>query len=69
MLDLAQKLKSPIIYALKGKALFLNEDTLICRMFGTTCGMEATESCEFLLMLGTDFPYRQFYYPKGETII
>ncbi|WP_267256561.1 hypothetical protein [Coxiella endosymbiont of Ornithodoros maritimus] len=43
--------------------------TVIGRMFGTICGMEAMESCELLLMLGTDFPYHQFYYPKGKTII
>ncbi|AIT63766.1 hypothetical protein [Coxiella burnetii] len=71
ILDLAQKLKSPVIHALKGKAVIANENPYWAGgvgMLGSTCGMEAMESCELLLMLGTDFPYRQFY-PKGKTII
>ena len=71
VLKLAEKLKAPIVHALKGKAVIANANPYWCGgigMLGSTCGMHALESCDILLMLGTDFPYRQFY-PKGKTII
>jgi pyruvate dehydrogenase (quinone) len=34
---------------------------------GFTSGYLAMKSCDMLLMLGTDFPFRQFY-PEGVTI-
>ena len=37
------------------------------RLIGFASGYHAMESCDALLMLGTDFPYRQFY-PKQARI-
>ena len=36
-------------------------------LIGFASGYHAMESCDALLMLGTDFPYRQFY-PKQARI-
>jgi pyruvate dehydrogenase (quinone) len=37
-------------------------------LLGFSSGYRAMMSCELLLMLGTDFPYQQFY-PKDATIV
>jgi pyruvate dehydrogenase (quinone) len=37
-------------------------------LLGFSSGYQAMEHCETLLMLGTDFPYRQFY-PKDATVL
>src|SRR6266702_3027306 len=37
-------------------------------LLGFSSGYRAMMSCETLLMLGTDFPYQQFF-PKDATII
>jgi pyruvate dehydrogenase (quinone) len=37
-------------------------------LLGFSSGYSAMMSCELLLMLGTDFPYQQFY-PKDATIV
>ncbi len=67
----AKKLQAPIVHALKGKAV-LNEDHPYwvggLGLLGSKSGIDAVDGCDTLLMLGTDFPYRQFY-PKGKRII
>ncbi|KLC13591.1 hypothetical protein XP4B_03445, partial [Xanthomonas perforans] len=37
-------------------------------LIGFSSGYHAMLNCDTLLMLGTDFPYRQFY-PKDATIV
>ncbi|MEE2907766.1 MAG: thiamine pyrophosphate-dependent enzyme [Planctomycetota bacterium] len=68
---LAEKLKAPVMQSLKGKAV-LSEDHPHWAggigLLGTKGGVAASEHCDVLVLLGTDFPYRQFY-PKGKTII
>jgi len=69
--ELAEKLKAPVVHALKGKAVIAQDDPYWCGgtgMLGTRSGVYAMEECDVLLILGTDFPYRQFY-PKGKHII
>jgi len=71
VLALAKILNAPIVHSLKGKAVIANDNPYWCGgigMLGSTCGMQAMEHCDVLVMLGTDFPYRQFY-PKGKTIL
>ncbi len=71
IIALAEKLKSPIVHTLKGKTVVPNESPFWLGgigMLGSTCGMHSLDTCDTLMMLGTDFPYRQFY-PKGKTII
>jgi pyruvate dehydrogenase (quinone) len=61
---LAEALKSPIVHALGGKeAIEYNNpfDVGMTGLIGFSSGYHAMNDCDTLLMLGTDFPYRQFY--------
>ena len=71
LLKLAEALKSPLVHALRGKEHVEYEnpyDVGMTGLIGFSSGYAAMEACDTLLMLGTDFPYRQFY-PKSATII
>jgi pyruvate dehydrogenase (quinone) len=60
---LADKLKSPIVHALGGKehVEFDNPyDVGMTGFIGFSSGYAAMNACDVLLMLGTDFPYKQF---------
>jgi Thiamine pyrophosphate enzyme, central domain len=64
---LAERLKAPIVHALKGKEhVEWNNpyDVGMTGLIGFASGYYAMFDCDVLLMLGTDFPYRQFY-PRG----
>jgi len=37
-------------------------------LLGFASGYRAMESPDMLLMVGTDFPYQQFYPPKAKVI-
>ena len=61
---LAARLKAPIVHALRGKEFIEYDnpyDVGMTGLIGFSSGYYAMESCDVLLMLGTDFPYRQFY--------
>jgi pyruvate dehydrogenase (quinone) len=63
-MQLADKLKSPIVHAFGGKehVEYNNPfDVGMTGLIGFSSGYYAMLSCDTLLMLGTDFPYRQFY--------
>lgn len=65
---LAERLKAPVVHALGGKEHVEHDnpyDVGMTGLIGFASGYEAMESCDTLLMLGTDFPYRQFY-PKAK---
>ena len=71
LLALGEKLKSPMVYALKGKEHVEWDNPYvvgITGLIGFTSGYYAMNDCDALLMLGTDFPYRQFY-PQGDARI
>jgi pyruvate dehydrogenase (quinone) len=71
LLALAQRLKAPIVHALRGKehVEWSNPyDVGMTGLIGFSSGYYAMLDCEVLLMLGTDFPYRQFY-PRGTARI
>jgi pyruvate dehydrogenase (quinone) len=71
VIAVAEKLNAPIVFALRGKAIIPENHPHWCGgigMLGSPCGMHALRKSDTVLMLGTDFPYRQFY-PKGNTII
>ena len=60
---LAETLKSPIVHALGGKehVEFDNPyDVGMTGFIGFSSGYAAMHACDVLLMLGTDFPYKQF---------
>ncbi|MCU1430510.1 MAG: Pyruvate dehydrogenase (cytochrome) [Actinomycetia bacterium] len=72
LIDLAARLKAPIVHALRGKEFveFDNPyDVGMTGLIGWSSGYRAMEHCDALLMLGTDFPYRAFYPPEGTPII
>jgi pyruvate dehydrogenase (quinone) len=71
LLALGAKLKSPMVHALKGKDHVEWDnpyDVGMTGLIGFSSGYYAMNDCDALLMLGTDFPYRQFY-PQGEARI
>jgi pyruvate dehydrogenase (quinone) len=64
LLTLAGALKSPIVHALGGKEHVEYDnpfDVGMTGLIGFSSGYHAMLDCDTLLMLGTDFPYRQFY--------
>ncbi len=70
VIELARKLKAPIVHALRGKEHleFDNPfDVGMTGLLGFASGYWAMKSCDALIMLGTDFPYRQFF-PEGAHI-
>ena len=67
---LAECLKTPVVHALKGKeCVEWNNpyDVGMTGLIGFSSGYYAMTDCDVLLMLGTDFPYRQFY-PRGSGV-
>ena len=71
LIETAGKLKSPIVSALRGREhiQFDNPyDVGLTGLIGFTSGYHAIKDADTLLMLGTDFPYTQFY-PEKATII
>lgn len=64
VIALAEQLKAPIVHALRGKEHIEYDnpfDVGMTGLIGFSSGYYAMETCDALLMLGTDFPYRQFY--------
>jgi pyruvate dehydrogenase (quinone) len=71
LIEVAAKLKVPIVHAMRGKEFIEYDNPFDVRMtglLGFSSGYHAMMNCDALLMLGTDFPYRQFY-PEHATII
>jgi pyruvate dehydrogenase (quinone) len=71
IMTLADTLGAPVVHALRGKQFieFDNPfDVGMTGLIGFSSGYHAMESCDTLLLLGCDFPYRAFY-PKQAKII
>jgi pyruvate dehydrogenase (quinone) len=71
LIEVAGKLKAPIVHALRGKEYVEYDNPFSVGMtglLGFSSGYHAMMNCDTLLMLGTDFPYRQFY-PEHATIV
>jgi pyruvate dehydrogenase (quinone) len=67
LLALGERLKAPMVHALRGKEHVEWDnpyDVGMTGLIGFSSGYYAMLDCDVLLMLGTDFPYRQFY-PEG----
>ena len=61
---MARLLKAPIVHSLRGKEYIEYDnpyDVGITGLVGFASGYAAMKNCDALLLLGTDFPYRQFY--------
>ena len=67
---LAAKLKAPIVHAYRGKEWIEWDnpyDVGMTGLIGFSSGYHAMMECDTLLMLGTDFPYRNFYPDKAKV--
>jgi len=70
LIELAGKLQAPIVHAMRGKEFIEYDnpfDVGMTGLLGFSSGYHAMMNCDVLLMLGTDFPYQQFF-PKDATI-
>ncbi len=70
LMQVADALKAPIVHAIRGKEHVEWDnpfDVGMTGLIGFSSGYYAMGSCDALLMLGTDFPYQQFY-PRGVRI-
>ena len=68
---LAEALQAPVVHALRGKEHVEWDNPYSVGMtglIGFSSGYHAMLACDALVMLGTDFPYRNFY-PTGAKII
>lgn len=71
LVALADALGAPIVHAMRGKEFVEYDnpfDVGMTGLLGFSSGYRAMESCDTLLLLGTDFPYTQFY-PEHATVI
>jgi pyruvate dehydrogenase (quinone) len=71
LIELASKLQAPIVHAMRGKEFIEYDnpfDVGMTGLLGFSSGYHAMMNCDLLLMIGTDFPYQQFF-PKQATIV
>jgi pyruvate dehydrogenase (quinone) len=71
LMELAGKLNAPIVHAMRGKEFIEYDnpyDVGMTGLLGFSSGYRAMMACDLLLMIGTDFPYQQFF-PKEATIV
>jgi pyruvate dehydrogenase (quinone) len=71
VLAIAERLKAPVVHALRGKEFLEYDnpyDVGMTGLLGFSSGYRAMEGCDALLMLGTDFPYQQFYPSKAKIV-
>ena len=71
LIEFAGKLQAPIVHAFRGKEFIEYDnpfDVGMTGLLGFSSGYHAMMNCDTLLMLGTDFPYRQFL-PKDATVV
>jgi len=68
--DLADRLGAPIVKALLGKALVPDSDPLTTGgigLLGTRPSQEVMERCDTLLIVGSTFPYIEYYPKPGQA--
>jgi len=71
LISLASALKAPVVHAFRGKEFVEYDnpyDVGMTGLIGFSSGYRAMEHCDALIMLGTDFPYRDFF-PEGVPVI
>src|SRR4029077_19691200 len=64
------RLKAPMVHTMRGKEQVEGDnpyDVGMTGLIGFSSGYYAMLDCDALLVLGTDFPYRQFY-PHGAGV-
>jgi pyruvate dehydrogenase (quinone) len=68
---LARQLKAPVVHTLRGKQYieYANPfDVGMTGLLGFASGYKALMTADLVLLLGTDFPYRQFYPPNATLV-
>lgn len=71
VVELAERLRAPIVHALRGKEFIEHDnpyDVGMTGLLGFASGYHAMMQAETLVLLGTDFPYPQFL-PQDATVI
>ena len=71
LLKLGETLKAPMVHALRGKEYVEYDnpyDVGMTGLIGFASGYYAMLGCDVLVMLGTDFPYRQFYPTEAKIV-
>jgi pyruvate dehydrogenase (quinone) len=71
LIRLASTLNAPIVHALRGKEYIEYDnpyDVGMTGLLGFASGYKAIKEADVLLMLGTDFPYQQFYPDDAKVI-
>jgi pyruvate dehydrogenase (quinone) len=64
IIALAERLNAPVVHSLRGKEYLEYDnpyDVGMTGLLGFASGYKAMKSCDALLILGSDFPYRQFF--------
>jgi pyruvate dehydrogenase (quinone) len=72
LLALGGRLKAPMVHAMRGKEHVEWDnpyDVGMTGLIGFSSGYYAMRDCDVLLMVGTDFPYRQFFPEAGAARI
>ena len=71
VIALADALAAPIVHAMRGKEFIEYDnpfDVGMTGLLGFASGYRAMDSADTLLMLGTDFPYQQFYPSHAKVV-
>ena len=71
LIEAAGKLQAPIVHAMRGKEFIEYDnpfDVGMTGILGFSSGYHAMMNCDVLVMIGTDFPYQQFF-PKDATVV
>lgn len=71
VLAVAEHLASPVVLSLKAKDGLEHDNPFQVGqsgLIGNPAAQKAFENCDVLLMVGTDFPYRE-WYPTGKKVI
>jgi pyruvate dehydrogenase (quinone) len=69
VLALAGKLNAPIVHTLRGKEFIEYDnpyDVGMTGLVGFASGYKAMKTCDTLLVMGADFPYRQFFPERAK---
>ncbi|MFZ3560600.1 pyruvate dehydrogenase [Streptomyces sp. BH055] len=72
VMEFAEKIKSPVGHALRGKEWIQYDnpyDVGMSGLLGYGAAYEATHECDLLILLGTDFPYNAFLPQKDVKIV
>ncbi|WP_338701827.1 pyruvate dehydrogenase [Streptomyces sp. Q6] len=72
VMEFAEKVKSPVGHALRGKEWIQYDnpyDVGMSGLLGYGAAYEATHECDLLILLGTDFPYNAFLPQKDVKIV